>query len=50
MSINREEWRWVTADGSFASIGRKYGISDVMVSRIKHRKAWREATCQLTNA
>lgn len=39
-----------TADGSFASIGRKYGISDVMVSRIKHRKAWREATCQLTNA
>lgn len=36
------------SDEPASAIARKYGISDTMVRRIKQRKAWREATCQLT--
>lgn len=31
---------------SNVALSRMYGVSDVMVSRIKRRKSWRSITCQ----
>lgn len=36
------------SSGSYASIARKFGISDVMVRNIKIGKSWRDVTCQST--
>lgn len=32
------------SEGTIAQIGERFGVSDVMVSRIKRRKSWKEVT------
>ena len=45
--LNAEQAKEIfRADGTNADIARRYGVSDVLVGKIKRGKVWKEATCQ----
>ena len=49
VKITAEDAREIyLSDMPVSRIASEYGISDTMVRRIKNRKSWRMATCQLT--